>query len=79
MTTAGARLRCVGAEDARYSAVPARTSRRRDEAGPILRKLSANLEAAFEPTGAQAFETLLLDDPELPALPVRALMGLLAA
>jgi 2-methylcitrate dehydratase len=54
--------------------------RRRDEALPLLRKkLGGNLESAFGPTRAQALETLLLDDPGLPALPLRALMGLLAA
>jgi 2-methylcitrate dehydratase len=50
--------------------------RRREEALPLLRtKLNANLQAAFGPVRAQALEALLLDDPGLAALPVRALMG----
>jgi 2-methylcitrate dehydratase len=50
--------------------------RRREEALPLLRtKLHANLQAAFGPLRAQSLETLLLDDPGLAALPVRAMMG----
>jgi 2-methylcitrate dehydratase len=54
--------------------------RRRAEALPRLReKLRSNLEAAFGPVRAATLETLLLDDPALQRLPVRALMHELAA
>jgi 2-methylcitrate dehydratase len=53
--------------------------RRRAEALPRLReKLGSNLGAAFGAARARELETLLLDDPALPQLPVRALMEELA-
>lgn len=52
--------------------------RRAEAAGPLRAKLESNLAASFGRTRATELSGLLLDDPALPELPARELVGRLA-